>query len=164
MIFKKVILEKLGGYQLAFDRIGFEDYDYFFRIIMHFEVANIPEPLFDYRIHESEVKRHGTDNPAKYYAYDLFLYIRRYFIENKEDILAIENHPAFIQKIQELEKPYFDDPTLILKEHTFYAINRRHYMKGLKNAMWVTKKYPFQYGSFKHLVYSVYIVFRRLIG
>ena len=164
MIFTREVYAKIGGYQLAFDRIGFEDYDYFFRILMQFEVANIAVPLFDYRIHESEVKRHGTNNPAKYYAYDLFLYIRKYFIENNEDILDVENHRAYIAKITELEKPYLDDPTLILKEHTFYAINRRHYYKGFINAIMILRKFPFKHGSIKHLVYSVYIIFRRLIG
>jgi len=47
--FRKKVFEKVGGYSKRYE-LAEEDYDLWKRIIQHGEVANIREPLIDYRI------------------------------------------------------------------------------------------------------------------
>jgi len=53
VVFRREILENVKGYRKAFPLS--EDYDLWLRVIEHFRVANLAEPLVRYRIHPHQV-------------------------------------------------------------------------------------------------------------
>ena len=53
VMFRREVLDVVKGYRKAFPLA--EDYDLWLRVIEHFQVANLPEPLVYYRIHSGQV-------------------------------------------------------------------------------------------------------------
>ncbi|MGM0582483.1 MAG: glycosyltransferase family 2 protein [Bacteroidota bacterium] len=57
IMIRDIVLEKIGGYRLYFDRIGSEDYDWSARIVESFESQNIPKFLYNVRQTPNSITR-----------------------------------------------------------------------------------------------------------
>jgi glycosyltransferase involved in cell wall biosynthesis len=53
VLFRREVLERVGLYREGFRTS--QDYDYWLRISEHGKVANLPEPLYQYRLHEGQM-------------------------------------------------------------------------------------------------------------
>jgi glycosyltransferase involved in cell wall biosynthesis len=65
IMIRKTVYEKIGGYNLFFDRIGAEDHYWIFLIMEKFQFINIPEALYFYRFNQNSVMGNLTKNPEK---------------------------------------------------------------------------------------------------
>ncbi len=58
ILVKSSIIAQCGLYDVNFDRIGAEDYDWIYRVALEgFKLGNVPEPLYLYRQHNQSVSR-----------------------------------------------------------------------------------------------------------
>ena len=51
----KEVYQQIGLYDVAFDRMGAEDFDWVYRAIMQFKAGNLEEPLYSYRMHAASI-------------------------------------------------------------------------------------------------------------
>jgi len=86
LLVKKEVIEKVGYYNLYFNRLGSEDVYWFSFILNYFKVSNIPDKLYYYRANPTSVSSFFK-NPKTKVLHNLvvFLYKRRNL--NKEDYL-----------------------------------------------------------------------------
>ena len=58
ILVKSTVINRCGLYNIEFDRIGAEDFDWIYRVALAgFKLGNIPEPLYLYRQHNQSVSR-----------------------------------------------------------------------------------------------------------
>ncbi len=58
ILVKSTVINRCGLYNIEFDRIGAEDFDWIYRVALAgFKLGNIPEPLYLYRQHVQSVTR-----------------------------------------------------------------------------------------------------------
>jgi glycosyltransferase involved in cell wall biosynthesis len=73
IIFKKEVLDKLGGFN---EKVFYEDHDFYLRASRYFKFYYIPEKLVRYRVHaESEI---NSSSPIKYFHNVYFVYYTNY--------------------------------------------------------------------------------------
>ena len=53
VLMRRAVVEELGGYNVAAQHA--EDYDLWLRVLQHWRIEPIAEPLIEYRLHESQV-------------------------------------------------------------------------------------------------------------
>ena len=61
VMFRRSVVETVGGYSTDISKRGPEDYDLWVRIARQFRMANIPEPLIQYREIEGSMSRSGGE-------------------------------------------------------------------------------------------------------
>lgn len=88
MMFKRTVYEKIGLYHLYFDRIGSEDYYWFGLVATNFNVGNIPNALYNYRINPTSVSREKLPIPKKQMSGELATLFFRYYYKNKTEVFS----------------------------------------------------------------------------
>ena len=76
VMFRTSIVQSLGGYDPT--ALHAEDYDLWLRLIQHYQAANLPVPLIQYRIHSSQISQkklklqRAAADKARFYALKQF--------------------------------------------------------------------------------------------
>ncbi len=90
MMLRSEVVKALGTYDLYFDRIGYEDFYWFSKIIQKYQVACIGEPLYYYRANPNSVTKTHKD-PKAIIGHDLIIYMLNRRLQGKEDYIESGN-------------------------------------------------------------------------
>ncbi len=90
LLVKKEVLDKIGLYNLFFDRLGSEDVYWFSLILSKYKVANIKEELYYYRANKNSVSS-IFKNPKTKVLHNLIVFLYKRREVGKEDYLQIGN-------------------------------------------------------------------------
>ena len=90
LLLKKKVIERIGIYNEYFDRIGSEDIYMFSFILQYFKVANICEPLYNYRANPNSVTSTHKD-PKAYVNHQLIIHLYKRRLIGKEDYIQSGN-------------------------------------------------------------------------
>jgi glycosyltransferase involved in cell wall biosynthesis len=88
MMFKRKVYDKVGLYNLYFDRIGSEDYYWFGLVVSNFKVANIAYGLYNYRINPTSFSREKLPAPKKQMSGEFATLFFRYYFKTKTEIFT----------------------------------------------------------------------------
>ena len=86
-LFRKEILETVGGYNEYFNRIGAEDYYWTVLIMEKYKLVNIPAAMYYYRLNPDSITGNLTDNPKKLISGKLVSHLLKQRLANKTDDL-----------------------------------------------------------------------------
>jgi len=150
---KTEIWNSVGGYRDYFSGLGYEDYDLTSRIIEKHKSIIIPEELYQYRQHrESTSKKDLLYNPFKYHGHFLI----KKFIQEREngnlDSLQKNDISEIIHFILEKNKPYVEDPSLMMRDLMWSALKREQYGIAFTRIMNAIVRAPFNYKNYKGLI------------
>lgn len=90
MMLRAHVVKEMGTYDLYFDRIGYEDFYWFSKIIQKHKVACIGEPLYCYRANPDSVTKTHKD-PKAIIGHDLIIYMLNRRLQGKEDYIESGN-------------------------------------------------------------------------
>jgi len=90
LLVKKEVLDKIGFYNLFFDRLGSEDVYWFSLILSKYKVANIQEELYYYRANTNSVSS-TFKNPKTKVLHNLIVFLYKRRETGKEDYLQSNN-------------------------------------------------------------------------
>lgn len=158
---RREVLEKVGGYHPYFDRKGGEDYDWLFRICKQFKGVQIKQSLYNYRIHDSAVKK--QDRLERYYIMDLINEGRKLMITEDKDYLASKNEDWLKEKVRYLELPFKHDSSLILRKKAIGKLNSKRYGAALAMAVGAFWHKPVEPVNWFFSLYVIYLMIRRVI-
>lgn len=86
MMLRAEVVKQMGTYNLYFDRVGYEDFYWFSRIIQKYKVACLDEPLYNYRANPNSVTK-THKNPKALIGHDLIIYMMNRRLQGKEDYI-----------------------------------------------------------------------------
>jgi len=93
LMLRKEVIDKYGIYNEYFDRIGSEDTYWFSNVMQRMKVANLPAPLYYYRINSNSVTS-THKNPKAFVGHDLIVHLLKQRIKGKEDFIKSGNWKA----------------------------------------------------------------------
>ena len=99
IMIKKGVFEKVGHYDLYFDRLGNEDKQWFGRILEFTKVICLDEPLYYYRMNQNSVSR-TRSNIRAYISEDVAKQYIVYYRKYKKDLL---NDPSLRNELKKYE-------------------------------------------------------------
>lgn len=114
VMFRKKLFEKIGFYKVFFDRIGNEDYDYFFRASQLFQVANIPMELYCVRNSKNSISRTIKD-PRQIISDKLVLFLARQRQSYGCDSLTGLDVNLLLEYQEQLLEVFRADPSVLFR-------------------------------------------------
>lgn len=153
IIVRKEVWQSVGGYRDYFSKLGYEDYDLTSRIVEKYKSTIIPKELYKYRQHrDSTSKKDLIYNPFKYHGH----FLVKKFIEERQttgtDSLQENDISGIIHFILEKNKPYVDDPSLLMRDLMWSSLKRKHYTTAFYRILRAVQKSPFNYRNYKSLL------------
>lgn len=123
---KKVVYQEIGLYDLAYDRMGAEDYDWVYRASMKFALGNVEQPLYSYRMHAGSVSN-VTSLTLSTQLFSEHI-AKQLFITRMDDTGPIEAN-VFIAEQQKLWEAYLksDETPLLLKKSSINSLLGHHF-------------------------------------
>lgn len=162
IMLKNDLLKEIGLYHEYFNRLGGEDYEWFFRAVCKGKGVHVNDELYSYRIHNSAVKVNNT-SPRTVYIHDIIKEIRKRFILQKEYLLD-GKHDAEIKALEEkFEKEYRDEPSKVFRIKANGAIALKQYGHFLKLSWAAVKTEPLNSKNYTATITSVYNRFKGII-
>ncbi|MDW3211695.1 MAG: glycosyltransferase family 2 protein [Reichenbachiella sp.] len=115
IMIKREMYEKYGGYHEAFDRIGYEDYEWAGRIILENKAINLPDAVYYYQYSENSITKNITA-AENFISFELAQYMLFEGVSSKK---LIE------KKKEQLLLPFRQDPSLMHRRNCdLHAYNR----------------------------------------
>jgi glycosyltransferase involved in cell wall biosynthesis len=90
LMLRKPVIDKIGTYNIYFNRLGSEDIYWFSFIIQNFQVANIEDSLYNYRINPNSVSNNYPNEKSKV-LHQLIILMHNRRLEKKEDFIYTNN-------------------------------------------------------------------------
>jgi glycosyltransferase involved in cell wall biosynthesis len=152
-VFKREVYQKIGGYNEFFDRIGVEDYYWTWLILQQFKMKNLSYAGYHYRFNPNSVTGNISNNPSKININYILNDLIKQQIETGTDDLQENRQDLLIKKLDELNKPFIDDPS-----YFYYYIAKRRFYEGHKKQsiqliIKAIAKSPFKLNHYKDLLY-----------
>lgn len=162
---RKEVLDDIGIYRTYFDRLGGEDYDWTLRIVEKYKAINLPDRLYDYRLHDSPVKI-GNVDIRKYFIDDIvqFLAKQRKKYNGEDSLSNPELFNELNQEVDRLQHEFQKDKAFPLRMHSHVLINSKQYYSSIKTCLQAIKKDPTNHKNYFNLLYCIYVILRRKIN
>lgn len=155
IMLKNDLLKEIGLYSEYFNRLGGEDYEWFFRAVCNGKGVHINDELYSYRIHNSAVKVNNT-SPRTVYIHDIIHEIRKRFILHNEYLLD-GKHDAELKTLEvKFEKEFRDDPSKVFRIKANGAIALKQYGNFFKLSWASFKAEPFNPQNYTATLTSLY--------
>ncbi len=155
IMLKNDLLKEIGLYHEYFNRLGGEDYEWFFRAICKGKGVHLNDELYSYRIHNSAVKVNNT-SPRTFYIHDIIHEIRKRFILNNEYLLD-GNHDAELKALEEkFEIEFRNEPSKVFRIKANGAIALKQYGNFLKLSWAAIKSEPVNFENYRAFFKSIY--------
>lgn len=162
IMLKNDLLKEIGLYHEYFNRLGGEDYEWFFRAVCKGKGVHLNDELYSYRIHNSAVKVNNT-SPRTVYIHDIIKEIRKRFILQKEYLLD-GKHDAELKALEEkFEKEFHDEPSKALRIRANGAIALKQYGNFLRLSWAAVKSEPVNFKNYCALFTSLWNRFKGII-
>jgi glycosyltransferase involved in cell wall biosynthesis len=156
---KKSIVDDVGYYHPFFDRLGAEDYEWLFRMVINYKAIHLKDVLYLYTIHQSAVRKTNTDR-KKYYVHDIIQFIREQYILKGISILDEKNKNRLIQKLEELDKSFQEDLSKTIRYEAYSAYKDQDYWHFISGVFKALKKSPAEIENYKIIPVCFYITLR----
>ena len=152
-LFKREIYDTIGGYNTVFDRIGAEDFYWTWVAMQRFKIENISPALYAYTVLPNSISGDWTDYPMKRHTLRILQFLIRQREERGYDCVEQGNLNELNAYIEEVDRPYKDDPSLFYSEQA----RRVYYLGRKKNAVKLMlkaiQKRPFKMEHYRTLFY-----------
>ncbi len=155
IMLKNHLLNEIGLYHEYFNRLGGEDYEWFFRAVSKGKGVHINDELYSYRIHNSAVKVNNT-SPRTVYIHDVIHEIRKRFILSKEYLLDGKHDAELIALEEKFEKEFRDEPSKVFRIKANGAIALKQYGNFLKLSWAAFKAEPINSKNYTATITSIY--------
>jgi len=122
---KKVVYQEIGLYDLAYNRIGAEDYDWVYRASIKFTLGNVEKPLYSYRMHAGSV----SNVTSLKLSTQLFSeHIAKKLFNSRIKNIAVISTSAFISEQQRIWEEFLknDETPLLLKKSSINSLLNRN--------------------------------------
>lgn len=126
-----------GGYREFFDRIGAEDLDYFWTLLLHHKFRNLNKALYTYRHTPQSITKSIATNPLCYHSTEIALTL--YWQNKLQGHDSLENTESKLKLIYEILRPYKNDPSLIYFRAAFHQLsigNFKNYVTLAGKTLW----------------------------
>ena len=153
LMIKREVYKEIGGYNTFFNRIGAEDYYWFYLCAEKFKVSNLKSPLYYYRENPNSIGGDWSDNPIKIHTKNILHYLIRERIETGTDSIESKNTEKLNRYINELNTPYEMDKSKIFSELSSKYFYEGLYKRSLRLGMIAIFKSPFRLRNYKNLLY-----------
>jgi glycosyltransferase involved in cell wall biosynthesis len=155
IMLKNDLLKEIGLYHEYFNRLGGEDYEWFFRAVCKGKGAHINDELYSYRIHNSAVKVNNV-SPRTIFIHDIIHEIRKNFILNKKYLLD-GKHDAELKVLEEkLENEFRNEPSKVFRIKANGAIALKQYENFAKLSWAAVKTEPGNMKNYSAFFASIY--------
>ncbi|MGE0636635.1 MAG: glycosyltransferase [Bacteroidia bacterium] len=155
IMLKNDLLKEIGLYHEYFNRLGGEDYEWFFRAVCKGKGIHLNDELYLYRIHNSAVKVNNT-SPRTIYIHDIIHEIRRRFILGKEYLLD-GKHEVELKLLEEkFEKEFRNEPSKVFRIKANGAIALKQYGNFAKLSWAAFKAEPLNSKNYTATINSLY--------
>jgi len=155
IMLKNDLLKEIGLYHEYFNRLGGEDYEWFFRAVCKGKGTHLSDELYFYRIHDSAVKVNNV-SPRTVFIHDIIHEIRRHYILHNEYLLD-GKHDAQLKFFEEkLEKEFRDDPSKVFRIKANGAIALKQYGNFLRLSWAGFKTEPNNIKNYSAFFTSIY--------
>ena len=95
ILFRREILDKIGDFRSIFNRKGFADLDWLYRVCENFKVKNIKEVAYYYR--QNGINKYPRKSIIEFFGLELLVQAHKHRINGLNDFLE-ENDTLFIKK------------------------------------------------------------------
>lgn len=162
---RREVFDDVGIYRTYFDRLGGEDYDWFMMMIEKYKAKNLSDRLYEYRLHDSPVKIGNVDR-RKHYTDEIihFLAAQRKKYDGRDSLSDSEIFGELEEEVERLDKPWREDPTLLLRRWSHTLINNKEYRRSLKTALQAVRDRPYNIQNYRNFLYCLYVISRRKLG
>lgn len=126
IMLRRDLLKEIGLYHEYFNRLGGEDYEWFFRAVCNGKGMHLNDELYLYRIHDSAVKVNNT-SPRTVYIHDIIQEIRKHIILRNEYLLDGKHEEELSNLEQKFETEFRNDPSRIFRIKANGAIALKQY-------------------------------------
>jgi glycosyltransferase involved in cell wall biosynthesis len=151
MMFRRKVYEQVGFFRTYFNRIGSADFDWYYRVLTAFSVANLKSVYYFYRKNPLSFTNTRTTNKYQQFSQDIafFLYHQR----KTSGIDSIETN-----KLKDIDcylesylAPYKEDPSLVLREMVNDQILKKQWLKSFLNIIKAIAINPLSKDNYKIL-------------
>jgi len=128
VILRKNVYNEIGGYKLFYDRLGYEDSDWFLRINERFKTANISLPLYVYNYFPNSVSRSEIlNNYKKFYIKDIAWFLKNQRMKYGEDALENNNYlNEFQDYLEYLRKSFMKNRYFVYKKVIYNHLSNQN--------------------------------------
>ncbi len=165
LMIKQEVLKTIGGYHPFFGRLGGEDYEWLFRIVQKFKGKHIAEPLYIYRMYNSQAKLYNIQhvNYDSFIIHQAIEFLRKAFIQKKIYLLDNENRFWLDDKIKSLEEPFHSDPSMFYRFSALRYLKFRDFNRSIAITFQAIRKNPKAAINYVYPLYILYLIFRRKV-
>ncbi len=149
---RKEVYRVIGGYNLFFDRIGSEDYDWLSRIVEKFVVGVIPEVLYHVRLTDDSVSR-SIKSPMQLISHDIVRFCQEQRALAGSDGISGGNREELDRFVANKLEPYLKDQSLVFRKAAEVSMYNKHYKKALANALLAIREVPSRLINYRLLIY-----------
>lgn len=160
IILRNSLLKDIGPYHQYFDRLGGEDYEWFFRAVSKGKGKHVNEELYFYRIHNSAVKVNNTA-PRTIYIHEIIREIRKCFILNNVYLLDGKHENELHELEKKFEQEFKNDPSRVFRIKANGSIALKRYSNFIKWSWIAFKTEPLKFENYAAFFRSI---FNRLKG
>ncbi len=140
---------------IFFSGIGNEDYDLTSRIVERYKSINLKDNLYLYRVLENSASRSPTIlfDPYRHHGHRLI----QFFVTQREmfgfDSLDKNDFLVIREFVNNINKPYVEDPSMIHRELAAGFLCSKLYTKARQHAKMAILKNPFLLNNYRTLFY-----------
>ncbi len=155
IMLKNDLLKEIGLYHEYFNRLGGEDYEWFFRAVCKGKGVHLNDELYLYRIHNSAVKVNNTA-PRTIYIHDIIHEIRKHFILKGEYLLDGKHDSELRELENKFEEEFREEPSKAFRLKANGAIAIKQYQNFLKLSWAAFETEPFNLKNYNAFFTSIY--------
>ena len=154
MITRKVY-EDFGGYIEFFDHIGWEDYDWAFRISEKYKCVNLSNNTYSYRQHPQSISK--TISLRKHICKDIVIFLgqQRERYNGKDGVTCSDHYKELNEFIKNKELPYLKNPSLFYREKAAKYMNTKLYSQAIHSSIQSIKSSPTSLVNYRTLLYCI---------
>ena len=164
MMIRREVLDDVGFYRNAFDRITGEDYDLGYRIIEKYKSVNIPEFLYFYR-HYSYDAKSGWDNNIRFLKnHKIVHFLANQRSSEGRDCIQAGKPEELEEFLSNLDKQFENDSAYFLRNQGHVALQQKRYTDTLRFAAKAIVTDPVYFRNYKNFVFCGYVIIRRVLN
>lgn len=163
LMFSRAAYERIGGYRTFFGgEYAYMDYDLACRVMEHFECANLPCSLYSYRQNPGSLSKRVS--ARRYLSDQLVRHLAAQRRIDGLDDLDRGNEAAVTAFMDDLLRPFRDDPALIYRKYARDFMSMRLHRRALATAWTAILIRPGELVNHKLLISFLRTMLRSYLG
>ncbi|MTI32487.1 glycosyltransferase family 2 protein [Xanthovirga aplysinae] len=154
VMLKREVYESFGGYHEYFDRCGYEDVYWLFKIILNYKIININQALYYYRFNPYSItKSFSVQNIKQLYIQQITSFLIRQILDKGTNILEEGGNEEMKILEEKFMTPYLNDPSKAYREFAASHMYWKRYKLALSSSWRAIKVSPFKILNYRTLLY-----------